>query len=502
MRKNNHKFYSSTNTISPSSLSRRILPYFFVLLFVGICAGIFFPFRSNLNPTTLALIFLIPVLICTTWWGFGPGITSAFLTFLVYNFFFLTPYYTFTVHHSEDIISLGIFLIIAVLISQLVGRSKKSLDLAITREQELSRLYELSLSLTGANNPEEAADVVAHKIRETIPSCQVAVTVTNGPFEKPLHVSTRPCDNEMDQEPTDVFPLESGRGQIGEIRLWKSGESLSPSENRLMEAFSAQCAIALERAGLTQAESRSQVLEESDRLKSALLSSVSHELRTPLATIKAFVTSLLSEQVSWDGTERKELLTAMNEETDHLNRLVGNLLDMSRIESGAMKPNRKWNQISEIAEAAASRLKKELNNYTLSLDLPEDLPLVPVDYMQIEQVFTNLLSNSAKYSPNGSTIWVKAQTIYNENKLLVQVINEGPPVKQEDLDQIFTKFYRVTNSEKVSGTGLGLSICKGIIEAHGGQIWAENLPSTFAFKFLLPLQVDGMAPPVINLENL
>jgi two-component system sensor histidine kinase KdpD len=220
-----------------------------------------------------------------------------------------------------------------------------------------------------------------------------------------------------------------------------------------------------------------------------------------LATIKAFVTSLLSEQVSWDGAERKELLTAMNEETDHLNRLVGNVLDMSRIESGAMKPNRKWNQLSEIVEAATARLRKELSAYTLIIDTPEELPLVPVDYMQIEQVFTNLLSNSAKYSPTGSSIWVQAQEAIDQNSILVEVVNEGPAVNQEDLDQIFTKFYRVTNSEKVSGTGLGLSICKGIIEAHGGQIWAENLPNAFAFKFTLPLQVEGMAPPIIHREN-
>lgn len=496
---NYHRFF--TRNESYIEFTKRVISYILVILLVSLTAGALFPFRSRLNPTTLALIFLIPVLVCTTRWGFGPGIVSAILTFLVYNFFFLTPYYTFTVHNSEDVISLGIFLIIAVLISQLVGKSKKSLDLAITREQELSHLYELSLSLTGANNPVEAADVVAHKIRETIPSCQVEVMITNSPLEKVIHVSTEPCQSETSQGSPVIFPLQTGRGQIGEIRLWKNNGPLSPSETRLMEAFSAQCAIALERAVLAQAESRSKVLEESDRLKSALLSSVSHELRTPLATIKAFVTSLLSEQVSWDGAERKELLTAMNEETDHLNRLVGNLLDMSRIESGAMKPNRKWNQLSEIVEAATARLRKELSAYTLIIDTPEELPLVPVDYMQIEQVFTNLLSNSAKYSPTGSSIWVQAHEAIDQNSILVEVVNEGPAVNQEDLDQIFTKFYRVTNSEKVSGTGLGLSICKGIIEAHGGQIWAENLPNAFAFKFTLPLQVEGMAPPIIHREN-
>ncbi len=487
---------------SSSGIIHRILPYVFVFLLVSLCAALLFPFRSRLNPTTLALIFLIPVLICTTSWGFGPGITSAILTFLQYNFFFLTPYYTFAVHDSQDIISLAIFLIIAVLISQLVGRSKKNLDVAVAREQELSRLYELSLSLTGVNDPQEAADVVARKILQTIEMCQVEILVNTNHLEKAIHVSTGSCFNEAEQGPAAVFSLETARGRIGEIRLWKSNAPLDPSETRLIQAFSAQCALALERAILAQVESRSRVLEESDRLKSALLSSVSHELRTPVATIKAFVTSLLSEQVSWDGAERKELLMSMNEETDHLNRLVGNLLDMSRIEAGAMKPNRKWNMLSEIFEAAMTRMKKELGGYCMVVDIPDDLPLIPVDYMQIEQVFTNLLSNSAKYSPKGSAIQVQAQANLVEGILLVQVINQGPPVEEEHLDQIFTKFYRVTNSEKVSGTGLGLSICKGIIEAHGGRIWAENLPDTFAFKFSLPLQYEGMSPPVIDMENL
>ncbi len=204
---------------------KRGIPYLIDVLFVAISAGILFPFRNSLNPTTLALIFLIPVLICTTWWGFVPGIASAILTFLVYNFFFLTPYYTFTVHNSQDIISLGIFLIIAVLISQLVGRSKKSLDLAIAREQEVSRLYELSLSLTGANNPEEAADVVAHKIQETIHSCQAEVIVTEGSFGKSIHVSTVDTCNEtagtpiicgvqLEDTPIGVFFVKTARNSV------------------------------------------------------------------------------------------------------------------------------------------------------------------------------------------------------------------------------------------------------------------------------------------------
>jgi two-component system, OmpR family, sensor histidine kinase KdpD len=485
-----------------TNIFKKILPYGIIILLVGISAGILFPFRPWLHSTTVALVLLIPVVICTTKWGFGPGILSAILTFLIYNFLFLTPYYTFTVHDPQDIVALGMFLVIAVLISQLVGQSKRSLDTAVAREQELYRLYELSMSLTGVNHPKEVVDVLTHKVSQTIPSCSVEVIVPENKNEKEIRGYQNNSRGEIQPQPFVVFPLKTGRGAIGEIRIWKNNFPLTPPETRLMQAFSAQGALALERAFLAQAESRSKILEESDRLKSALLSSVSHELRTPLATIKAFVTSLLSDQISWDTVERKELLLAMNEETDHLNLLVGNLLDMSRIEAGAMKPNRKWNQLSEIVEAVVKRLSNGLTDNHVILDIPEDLPLVPVDYMQIDQVFTNLLSNSAKYSSTGSTIQVQARERTQEKELMVQVINQGPCLAEEHLDQIFSKFFRVTQTEKVSGTGLGLSICKGIIEAHGGRIWAENLPNGLAFKFTLPLLVEGMVPPVIGGENL
>jgi two-component system sensor histidine kinase KdpD len=243
------------------------------------------------------------------------------------------------------------------------------------------------------------------------------------------------------------------------------------------------------------------VLEESDRLKSSLLSSVSHEFRTPLATIKAATTSLLSDEVPWESEDRKELLSAVDEETDYLNYLVGNLLDMSRIEAGALKPRRQWNILSEIVNGVVIRMHRVLRDYRLEIDIPDDLPLVPVDYIQMEQVFMNLFHNSAKYASAGSTIQVSAAR-RDGGSLIVLVKNEGPQVEDDHLERIFDKFYRVTEPEKVSGTGLGLSICKGVIEAHGGKIWAENLPQGFAFIFTLPLTWEGATPPVVEAENL
>jgi two-component system sensor histidine kinase KdpD len=283
--------------------------------------------------------------------------------------------------------------------------------------------------------------------------------------------------------------------------VWRDGRVFEPAEARLLRTFAAQGALAMERAVLEQAETRARVLEESDRLKSALLSSVSHEIRTPLVTIKAATTSLLSHQVEWDSEARRELLAAVDEEADLLNYLVGNLLNMSKIESGAMKPNRQWNMLAEIVDGVAARMHRALARNTLRVEIPDDLPLVPVDYQQIEQVFTNLLSNSIKYAPEGSEIIISARCA-GPDGVLASVTNQGPPVIPEHLDRIFDKFFRITNAERVTGTGLGLSICKGIIEAHGGRIWAENgAPAGFTFKFTLPVAAEGMHPPRVEADK-
>jgi len=229
-------------------------------------------------------------------------------------------------------------------------------------------------------------------------------------------------------------------------------------------------------------------------LKSAILSSVSHELRTPLSTIKAAISSLRSGEVGWDSGARADLIAAIDEESDHLNFLVGNLLDMSRLESGALQPQLGWNILSEIVGSVLQRMRRLTEQHRIEVDLPEDLPMAPVDYVQMEQVFSNLLSNSLKYAPAGTLIRIEAR-ILPDASLFVQVSNQGPPVPEEHLDRIFDKFYRITAAERVSGIGLGLSICKGIVEAHGGRIWAENLEAGFAFKFTLPLDWDGAQPP-------
>jgi two-component system sensor histidine kinase KdpD len=214
-----------------------------------------------------------------------------------------------------------------------------------------------------------------------------------------------------------------------------------------------------------------------------------------LATIKAGVSSLRSGEMDWDSESRSELLAAIEEETDRLNQLVSNLLNMSRIEAGALKPERRWNVLAEIVQSVVNRISIRSKYHTIKIDVSEDLPLVPVDYIQMEQVFTNLISNSIKYSPKDSIIQISAWTTQKQ-EIQVRVKNQGPPVPEPELERIFDKFHRITAADRITGSGLGLSICKGIIQAHGGRIWAENLPDGFAFNFSLPLIWEGASPRV------
>lgn len=483
-------------TMQGSSFLSRFWQYLSAFLLIGAITAIFVMLRDVLLDTTLvALLYLIPLGVITAYWGLGPGITSALITFLTFNYFFIEPHYTFTVHRPTDIVILVVFLIVAVVISQLVGRAQAGLAAATAREREATQLYELSTALTGLHDDHTIAQILAKQVFAVAEGEYVELNVTGTRafnfYLPPGNPPSRPAEL--------IIPIEAARGMLGDIRLWRAEPAISPSEQRLLQTFASQGALALERAWLAQAESRAQVLEESDQLKSAILSSVSHELRTPLSTIKAAASSLRGREVSWDSPARTELIAAIDDEADHLNMLVGNLLDMSRIESGALKPKREWNILPEIIGSVLTRMKNLAVEHKVEIDVPESLPLIPVDYVQMEQVFTNLISNSLKYAPANTIVRIRANV--EDEMIHVQVSNQGPQVPPEDLERIFDKFYRITAADRVTGTGLGLSICKGIIHAHGGRIWADNVPDGLAFHFTLPLVWDGGKPPQLPMDS-
>jgi two-component system, OmpR family, sensor histidine kinase KdpD len=478
-----------------STFTSRSSQYFFAFGFIALVTVLLFTLREALDTTLVALLYLIPLGLITAYWGLGPGITSALVTFLTFNYFFIKPYYTFSVHRPTDVVILVIFLIVAIVISQLVGRMQVSLAAATAREREATQLYELSTALAGLHDGHTIAEILAKQVQDISQGEAVELNITGAQsFAFRLPGSDQPT-----RPPEWVVPIQVARGVLGEIRLWRAAPALASSEKRLLQTFASQGALALERARLAQAESRARVLEESDRLKSAILSSVSHELRTPLSTIKAAASSLRSNDVNWDSAARPELIAAIDDEADHLNMLVGNLLDMSRIESGVLKPKREWNILTEIVGSVLARMKHLAEEHRIEVDMPESLPLVPVDYVQMEQVFTNLVSNSVKYAPEKSVIRVHA--FVESESVHVVVSNQGPQVPQEHLERIFDKFFRITAADQVTGTGLGLSICKGIIDAHGGRLWAENMPDGLAFNFTLPLIWEGISSPKLPMDT-
>jgi two-component system sensor histidine kinase KdpD len=473
----------------------RFWQYLLALVLIASITAIFLALRETLDITLVALLYLIPLGLITAFWGLGPGIISALIAFLAFNYFFIKPYFTFTVHQPIDVVILVVFLIVAIVISQLVGRAQSGLAAATAREREATQLYELSIALVGLHDDHAIAEILAKQVY-TVSECEyIQISVA----EKQPFTFHLPDTNMPTRPPELSVPIEAARGVLGIIQIWRSTSAILSNEKRLLQTFASQGALALERAWFAQAESRARVLEESDRLKTAILSSVSHELRTPLSTIKAAASSLRGREVSWGSPASTELISAIDDEADHLNMLVGNLLDMSRIESGALKPKREWNILSEIIGSVLVRMKHSAEEHKIKVDVPENLPLVPADYVQMEQVFTNLLSNSLKYAPASTVIHIHAQT--EDNVIHVQVSNQGPPVPTEHLARIFDKFYRVTAADRVTGTGLGLSICKGIIEAHGGRIWAENTSNGLAFNFTLPLTWDGITSHQLPMET-
>ncbi|NLF52377.1 MAG: DUF4118 domain-containing protein [Leptolinea sp.] len=469
------------------------------IFLVSILTWVLDSFQSNLSTPIIALLFLLPVVISAGYLGITGGITASVASFLAFNYFFISPFLTFSVHHSQDLLALIVFLLVAVIISQSLSQAKINIASAKAREHETMLLYELTIALAGTMREEEILEIVGEKIVEHFPS--EAVLFKLQPIAGDTRSRSFPIGSIIpERKPEICLEITGGGETTGEIAVWLK-MPLDHPQDRLLRAFASQTDLVLGKAYLVDAERRAKLLEESDELKSTLLSSVSHELRTPLSTIKASISSLRSGEIEWNSEARQELLTAVEEETDHLNQLVGNLLDMSRIEIGALQPNQKNNSIKEILSGVIRRMRQQLASHQIKVNIPDTIPQVFVDYNQMDQVFINLLSNGIKYAPTGTEIVINSIP-FNEKEIKIEVINQGPHVKPEHLTRIFDKFFRVTDADQVMGTGLGLSICKGIIEAHHGRIWAENRPEGFTFVFTVPVAPRQILPLINETADL
>lgn len=471
-----------------------LLTIFLTIATVAVSCIILMLLRDYLSPAVSALLFLVPVVICATLWGRLSGITASILSFLIFNFLFLSPYFTLRVAHPQDFIMMVVFLGVAILVSSIMSRAQSRLVQIQTQEREALQLYHLSADLSGISDELTIMQTLAERISEFFKPTCVEINVAGLSSVKVPENSSPPAENL-----SMSLPLQSTREKLGEIKIWGIAEKLTDEEERLLQTFASQGTLALDRAKLTSVENRAKVLEESDRLKTAILSSVSHELRTPLASILASATSLFNPDVSLEPAAEKELQALLLEETEHMILLVGNLLNMSRLEVGALKLQRQWNAIGEIINLSLKRLRRIAGTHKIDILVSDDLPLIAVDSVLMEQVFVNLIGNSLKFAPPQSTIQINAKT--DEKDMQISINNQGPWISDEDIEHLFEKFYPISGNEASRGTGLGLSICKGIVEAHGGKIWAENLPTGVSFIFSIPLSWNGNLPVLPEEES-
>lgn len=434
----------------------------------------------------VASFYLFGVVVVAVASGVFPAVIASLISFLAYNFFFIEPRHTFDVRNPQDIIRLAMFLGIAVITSSIAAYGRSQADEARRRAAETAGLYELSQAIALQLDIDDAMRAVATTVCRLLdtPGCIVLLADQSGRFIEHVRVGQVPAGHGI-----VTVAMSNESHVVGALQVVERspGSRLDARQRRVLDALAAQARLAVERVRLAEAAARTRALAESDQLKSALIASVSHDLRTPLAAIKGAASTLSADDVQLDAAARRDLALTIEDEADRLNRVVGNLLDMSRIEAGALPLQRDWQDLAEMIGAVMRRHAALLRQQHVTLDLAADLPLVLIHAGLIEQVFVNLLDNAGKYTPPDAYIVIRAWYDRGADAVVVSLRDNGPGIIAGELDHIFEKFYRGAVRAGVSGSGLGLAICRGIVEAHGGQIWAESPAGGGAvFLFTLP----------------
>jgi two-component system sensor histidine kinase KdpD len=472
---------------------------------------------------SISLVFLTAVLVSAIAYGLWPSLFACLASVLAYNFFFLPPLYTFIIADPENVVALFFFAVVAVIASNLAARMRAQAVSARQRAKTTEDLYLFSRKLAAVVTLDELLWATSYQIALML-KVRVVLLLPEGdsiavragyPPEDLLDdadlaaakwcwQNNRPAGRDSDTLPGThrlFLPIRTGRGAVAVVGIDNDdpGPLLTPDQRRLLDALSDQTALAIERINLAEDLDRAKIAAETDRLRSALLTSLSHDLRTPLASILGSATSLHSYGARLDPGEMHELTGTIREEAERLNRFIANLLDMTRLESGAVAPRLGAVDIAELVGSALERTAKILAAHHVELDIPADLPMLELDPVLFEQVLFNILDNAAKYAPPGSLIRVEARHQARDRDATVRlsVIDEGPGILPEDIERIFDKFYRVHAQDRQrAGTGLGLAICRGFIEAMGGAIVAENRGdrSGAIFTLTLPVAAEARQP--------
>jgi two-component system sensor histidine kinase KdpD len=496
---------------APSRGGGQPLPYLLAAGVVGACTLVCLAMFHRFDNSNLIMVYLLGVALVATLYGRRPSALASVLSVATFDFFFVPPYLTFAVSDTQYLVTFGIMLVVSLLISTLAVRVRAQAVAAGRREERTQVLYGMSRDLASARTAQDVARALTRRVSEILRGpAEVLLPQANG------HLASLDEGPVGDRRETAVaqwafdhrrlaglgtdtlpgaaslwLPLEGTQAALGVlgVRPADSLLPLVPEQVDLLEALARQAASGLERVRLAEDAERARLAAETERMRSTLLSSVSHDLRTPLATITGAASTLLDPAPLTDEA-RRELHGAIHDEAERLNRLVTNLLDITRLESRSVEIGREWQPLEELVGTALARLERSLEGRPVTVSIPEDLPLVAVDGLLIEQVLVNLLDNATRYTEPGSPLRVAASVV--DGSLLVEVADEGPGLPAGDEERVFEKFYRAARGQQ--GSGLGLPICRAAVAAHGGRIWAENRPrGGVAFRFTLPL---GKAPPL------
>ncbi|GJD95689.1 sensor histidine kinase [Methylobacterium iners] len=472
-------------------------PYALALLATAAGLGLALLLQPLLGVENADLFLLTAVVAVAVRAGPGASLVAVVAASLAYNFFFLPPVYTFTIADPTNVAAFLLFTIVAVLVSNLASRSRRTAVVSQARTRATERLYGFSRTLSGCGTLDDvlwatSAGVAAMlKVRVVLLLPEgSAVTVRAGyPPEDRLDPADlaaaqwafdndRPAGRGADTLPGArrlFLPMRTGRGTLGVIGLDAEGTGpiLTPEGRRLLDALADMGALAIERVRLVEDLDRAERAAETDRLARALLTSISHDLRTPLASVLGAASTLRDLDAALPGEAKADLLATIIEESERLNRFIVNLLDMTRLEAGAVAPNLAPQDLGEIVDTALRRTEGVLAGHRVVVEMPPDLPALPLDPVLFEQVLVNLLDNAAKYAPEGSLVTVRARR--DGARIRLEVLDEGDGLPEEDVERVFDKFYRVRKGDRVrAGTGLGLAIARGFVEAMGGTVTAGN----------------------------
>ena len=464
----------------------------YLVVVAGIGAITFVDFKLKVNHTTVALMFLVMVLLTSAYWGLRYAVVMAIAATAAFNFFFLPPIGTFTIADPQNWVALFAFLVTALVASNLAERARREAEGAKQRRREVERLFNLSQRLLASENVLELLNALPLYVQETFSVGSVAVMAAEHPtiyrsaldakFEETVLRSTLLRGEPITQGGVSYVPLRLGMRTVGALAV--TGDALS---RETLDALASLAGLAIERARALEALSKNRAEQEHERLRTALLDSVTHEFRTPLTSIKASVTTLLSG-ASLEEQGRRELLTVIDEETDRLNRLVGEASEMAQLDAGMFKLDLQLHGIGEALELAMQDARTTLDNHPVEVTVAADLPKARMDLARIREVLMHLLENAGKYSDPGVPIKVASEV--KGDRLVTSVADRGPGIDSFEQSLIFEKFYRGQHQRYTApGTGMGLAIAKVIVEAHGGTIGVvSQLGSGSVFSFSLPLE--------------